>query len=150
MTSKRIVDNFYGSFVEIFFILNHTITPLSVDFSEVKFAWITSRRNLQRSRCKLKLTYNTPLSTMMMKQTDTPTAKEKESNTDAVNKMMKFFGSKKICSKSIKLPEKVRNEDSEEGGTLLWSTFDVHVTRGCFSPDTDPLDLSSFFIVICS
>ena len=59
---------------------------------------------------------------MMMKQTDTPTAKEKESNAEAVNKMMKFFSSKKICSKSIKLPEKVRNEDSEKGGTRILLT----------------------------
>lgn len=43
---------------------------------------------------------------MMMKQTDTP-KENTESNAEAVNKMMKFFGSKKIYSKSIKLPEKL-------------------------------------------
>lgn len=44
---------------------------------------------------------------MMMKERDTPEENNTESNAEAMNKMMKFFGSKKICSKSIKLPEKV-------------------------------------------
>ena len=50
---------------------------------------------------------------MMMKQI-TPEENNKESNAEAMNKMMKFFGSKKICSKSIKLPEKVRTEEMKE------------------------------------
>lgn len=91
---------------------------------------------------------------MMMKQI-TPEENNKESNAEAMNKMMKFFGSKKICSKSIKLPEKVRTEEMKEPPRgINIREFFIHMVDeswGCFNPDTDSLVfLPSVFIVVSS
>lgn len=93
----------------------------------------------------------------MMKQRDTPEENKTESNAEAMNKMMKFFGSKKICSKSIKLPEKVRTEEMHEGtiaSVLIIREFFIHMVDeswGCFNPESDSLVfLPSVFIVVSS